>query len=58
MVKKKTTAKLDEEQLKEEILLKEEKKEYFSSRFQKIEEKVKLSLKEQKTDEALKDITI
>lgn len=46
------------ELLKEEILEKEEKKGYFSSRFKKIEDKVKLALKEQKTDEALTDITI
>lgn len=45
------------EKLKEEILKKEEKKTYFSSRFSKIEEKVKESLKNQKTDDALVDIT-
>ncbi len=46
------------ELLKEEILEKEEKKGYSSSRFQKIEDKVKSALKEQRTDEALTDITI
>lgn len=46
------------ELLKNEILKKEEKKGYFSARFKKIEDKVKLALKEQKTDEALTDITI
>jgi hypothetical protein len=46
------------ELLKKEILKKEEKKGYFSARFKKIEEKVKLAIKEQKTDEALTDITI
>ncbi|MFC1797934.1 hypothetical protein ACFLY2_02020 [Patescibacteria group bacterium] len=45
------------ELLKEELLEKEEKKEYFSDRFKKIEDKVKLTLKLQKTDEALIDIT-
>jgi len=46
------------ELLKEEILEKEAKKTYSSDKFKKIEEKVKASLKKQKTDEALKDITI
>jgi hypothetical protein len=45
------------ELLKEEILEKEDKRVYHSSRFEKIEEKVKLSLKNQKTDDALVDIT-
>ncbi|MDR2640746.1 MAG: hypothetical protein LBC61_05590 [Candidatus Peribacteria bacterium] len=58
MVKKKTTINVDEERLKENILLKEDRKEYFSARFQKIEDQVKLSLKEQRTDDALRDITI
>jgi len=44
--------------LKDKILEKEDKKGYFSDRFVKIEEKVKNALKTQKTDEALKDITI
>lgn len=56
MVTKKATNK--EEKLKEEILSQEEKKDYKSSRFWKIEEKVKSSLKLQKTDDALKDITL
>lgn len=46
------------ELMKKEILKKEEKKGYFSSRFKKIEDKVKLSLREQKTDNALQDITV
>ena len=44
--------------LKKEILKHEDKKGYFSNRFKKIEDQVKLALKNQKTDEALKDITI
>jgi len=44
--------------LKEEILEKEEKKEYSSDKFKKIEDKVKDSLKKQKTDDALNDITV
>ena len=47
-----------EEELKEEILSREEKREYSSERFIKIENQVKNSLKLQKTDEALKDVTI
>ncbi len=47
-----------DEILKKEILKKEEKKGYFSARFKKIENKVKIALKKQKTDEALIDITI
>jgi type IV pilus assembly protein PilB len=46
------------ELLKKEILKKEDKKGYFSIRFKKIEEKVKSALKNQKTDDALSDITI
>lgn len=46
------------EVLKEKILKKEEKKGYFSEKFIKIEEKVKTALKSQKTDDALRDITI
>jgi hypothetical protein len=56
VVKKKN--KTDEERLKEEVLSKEDKKKYFSARFKKIEEQVKLKLKEQKTDDVLRDITI
>ncbi len=48
----------DPQELKEQILNKEDKKEYQSSRFTKIEQKVKESLKNQKTDDALRDITI
>ncbi len=44
--------------LKEEILENEEKREYTSDKFKKIEDKVKDSLKKQKTDDALNDITI
>jgi transcriptional regulator NrdR family protein len=58
MAIKKKPIKVDEEKLREEILLKEDKKEYSSAKFQKIEDQVKLKLKEQKTDEALRDITI
>jgi hypothetical protein len=46
------------ELLKEEILEKEDKKVYVSDKFKKIEDKVKDSLKKQRTDDALKDITI
>ncbi len=46
------------ELLKKTLLKNEEKKWYFSERFKKIEDKVKISLKEQKTDEALNDVTI
>ena len=44
--------------LKKQILEKEDKKHYFSPKFKKIEDKFSTSLKLQKTDEALKDITI
>ncbi|MDR3150637.1 MAG: hypothetical protein LBU14_03345 [Candidatus Peribacteria bacterium] len=54
----KTSNNSNTEKLKEDILSKEDKKEYFSSRFKKIEDQVKLSLNEQKTDDALRDITI
>lgn len=47
-----------QEVLKKEILKNEEKKGYFSTRFSKIEEQVKKSLKEQSADKALKEITI
>ena len=47
-----------EEQLKNDILKKEEKREYYSEKFKKIEDRVKESLKLQKTDEALRDITL
>jgi len=46
------------ELLKEELLEKEEKKVYKSDKFTKIEEKVKESLRNQKTDDALSDITV
>ncbi len=55
MVKPKT--KKVDDLLKKEILAKEEKKGYFSTRFKKIEDKVKQSLKDQKTDDALVGIT-
>lgn len=48
----------EEDQLKQDILNTEEKKWYYSDKYQKIEEKVKQSLVSQKTDEALEDITI
>jgi type II secretory ATPase GspE/PulE/Tfp pilus assembly ATPase PilB-like protein len=47
-----------EEELKNEILSKEQKKEYHSLKFEKIENQVKQSLKDQKTDDTLRDITI
>ena len=56
--KQQTKKPLQTEELKEQILQQEEKKEYHSSRFKKIEEKVKESLKKQATDEALKDVSI
>ena len=46
------------ELLKKEILKHEDKKGYFSTRFKKIENQVKLALTNQKTDDALTDITI
>jgi len=46
------------ELLKNEILDKEKKNEYSSDKFKKIEDKVKDSLKKQKTDQALIDITV
>ena len=46
------------ELLKKELLEKEEKKVYKSDKFTKIEEKVKESLRNQKTDDALSDITV
>jgi hypothetical protein len=46
------------DELKEEILSHEEKKQYHSDRFKKIEDQVKQSLKLQKTDDALRDVTI
>ncbi|MDF1682925.1 MAG: hypothetical protein P1U46_04395 [Patescibacteria group bacterium] len=49
---------IKEEELKEKILSNEDKKNYHSDKFTKIEEQVKNSLKLQKTDDALKDITI
>lgn len=50
--------KTSQTELKEKILSQEEKKEYHSSRFKKIEEKVKDSLWRQATDEALKDVSV
>jgi hypothetical protein len=47
-----------EEQLKEEILSKEDKRKYYSEKFKRIEEQVKQNLKLQKTDDALRDMTI
>ena len=52
------TKKTKTDELKAKILQQEEKKEYRSSRFQKIEEQVKVSLRKQATDEALKDVSI
>lgn len=53
-----TTEKNIQEELKDEILSKEQKREYHSLKFSKIENQVKQSLKEQKTDDTLRDITI
>ncbi len=47
-----------QEDLKQLILSSENKKEYRSDKFKKIEEHVKLSLKNQKTDNALRDLTL
>lgn len=46
------------ELLKKELLKQEEKKWYYSERFKKIEDKFKESLIEQKTDDALNNITV
>lgn len=51
-------AQVIQEELKEAILSNEDKKQYHSNKFQKIEDQVKNSLKAQKTDDALRDITI
>lgn len=58
---KKTKKELDtirNEDLKKWILALEKKQEYYSEKFDKIEEKVKESIASQSTDEALNDITI
>lgn len=47
-----------QEDLKQIILSSENKKEYRSDKFKKIEEHVKMSLKNQKTDNALRDLTL
>ncbi len=47
-----------QEELKQDILSREEKRKYHSLKFQKIEMQVKESLKQQKTDDTLRDITI
>lgn len=47
-----------QQELKDEVLKNETKKDYSSSKFQKIEDQVKLSLGKQDTDAALKAITI
>ncbi len=54
----KNKKKNETKRLKELILKKEEKKEYFSEKFSAIELKVKESLKKQNTDYALNDLTI
>gem|GEM_PF-3710404 len=56
--KKTTKRPLKTEELKEKILEQEEKVQYSSSRFGKIEDQVKASLQKQATDEALKDVSI
>ena len=55
---KKDTRRMINDKLKEEILKDEEKRKYYSQRFEKIEEQVKKSLKEQETNEALLDLNI
>lgn len=50
--------KINTEELRNSILMQEEKKEYYSNKFDKIGIRVKENLKKQNTDEALKDITI
>lgn len=52
------TQEKNQEDLKENILKNEQQKQYKSEKFKKIEEQVKLNLKNQKTDDALRDITI
>lgn len=54
----KILAEENQEKLKEIILKNEDKKWYYSEKFKKIEEQVKSWLRNQKTDEALRDITI
>jgi hypothetical protein len=46
------------EELKKEVLEKEEKHEYQSSKFKKIEDQVKTALGRQATDDALRDVSI
>lgn len=46
------------DQLKEEVLKKEAKKEFHSERFLLLEKQIKEDLAKQATDEALKDISI
>jgi len=48
----------DTDILKKQVLEKENKKEYRSERFSKIETQVKDALKRQATDDALRDISI
>lgn len=55
MATKKTTS---TQELKKIVLEQEEKHEYQSEKFQKIEDQVKSSLKRQATDDALRDISI
>jgi len=47
----------DDQDLKETVLDKEEKKQYHSSRFEKIETQVKDGLARQATDDALRDLS-
>lgn len=54
----KSSKKIIEEKLKEKILNKEEKKDFYSKRFSKIEKKVKDALSSQQTDQALSDLTV
>lgn len=56
MVSKKSE--IETQELKENILNSEEKKDYHSEKFQKIENAVKDALSKRNTDEALEDITV
>lgn len=55
---KKDYTPLKQDILSNAVLKKEEKKQYSSSRFEKIESQVKESLKKQATDDALRDLSL
>lgn len=48
---------IDSEKLKKQVLEKEDKKQYSSSRFEKIEKQVRDALARQATDDALRDLS-